>query len=147
MSWITLTPDDILLRLAGAEKAAYTTAALAGGQSDPLPEILEQVTDEVRGYIAACASNTLGPAGTLPPRLRLAALDIARYRLVTRLPNRLTDERKEEYRNAIKLLESVASCKFAVEDPAGDATSGAQVNSPATRARDRYFSRSQQEGI
>lgn len=117
--WIELQEEDILTRLAGAELRAYRTAATAEDQDDPLPEVLAAVTDEVRGYVAACPGNRLGPVGRIPSRLKSAALDLARYRLTTRLPVRISEERKREYENAIRLLEQVARCVFAVEDPDG----------------------------
>lgn len=134
--WITLTEEDILTRLAGAELAAYRTAAKAVGQDDPLPEVLSAVTDEVRGYVAGCSANRLGDAGTLPGRLKSAALDLARYRLTTRLPVRISDARQREYENAIRLLEQVARCHFAVEDPvSGDESPGPTVVVVSSRPR------------
>lgn len=119
MAWSTLTSSDVKTRLTGAELAALQTAALAAGQTDPLPDILAQVTSEARGYIAANPKNSLGAAGTLPSKLLSAALAIIRYRLATRLPVKslLTEDRVKENEQAIRLLEQVAADKFAVEDP------------------------------
>lgn len=122
--WITLTEDDLLTRLAGDELIAYREAALAQDQPDPMPETLAAVADEVRGYVAANRANRLGPAGTIPPRLKSAAMDLARYRMATRLPVDVTDERQAEYRNAIRLLERVAAGDFLVEDPDTGASPG-----------------------
>jgi hypothetical protein len=47
MAWISITESDVTSRLAGAEVAALKTAAIASGQTDPVAEIIEQVTDEV----------------------------------------------------------------------------------------------------
>jgi hypothetical protein len=150
MSWITITADEVKTRLAGAELSAFQTAALATGQTDPLPEITAQVVDEVRGYVAACRSNTLGPAGTIPPRLLSATLAIIRFRLANRLPGGtalVDDLRVKEYEGAVSLLGKVAECDFAVEDPTGDATSGAQTNTPRITPRVRRFDRCSQEGL
>lgn len=125
--WIELTEDDVLTRLAGPELAAYRTAAKKEDQDDPLPATLAAVTDEVRGYVSACRENTLGPANTIPPRLKSAALDIARYRLTTRLPLKVTESRQREYENAIRLLEQVARCAFRVEDPVTGQSPGPAV--------------------
>jgi predicted negative regulator of RcsB-dependent stress response len=59
----------------------------------------------------------------------------------------IDDLRQKEYDNALALLRQVAGCNFAVEDPDGDALSGAQVNTPRTTARTRTFNRTSQEGI
>lgn len=120
MAWKTLSEEQVRTRLSGPELAALRTAALAAGQEDPLPEVIAQVTGEVRGYVAACSANRLGPAGTIPPQLESAALALIRYRLAGRLPVRtlMTDDRRTEREAAERLLRDVAACKFAVEAPA-----------------------------
>lgn len=145
--WITITADHVKTRLAGVELSAYQTVALAAGQVDPLPEIIASVTDEVRGYIGACAKNTYGPAGTIPERLLTATLNIIRYRLTTRLPLKVTDARKTEYDDAIKLMEQVAACRFAVEDPnASSPDTSVSSPSPHIAPKCRRFTHRQQEG-
>lgn len=117
--WKAITETEVRTRLTGPEMTALKSAALAEGQTDPLPEIISQVTGEVRGYIAACPSNRLGPAGTLPPQLEGAALSLIRYRLATRLPTDrlLTDARKRDQEQAVQLCRDVAACRFMVERP------------------------------
>src|SRR4051812_27549529 len=119
MSWITLTVDDVKPKLAAAELSALRSAALASGQGDPVAEILTEVVNEVRGYIAACERNTLGAGVTIPDKLKSATLAIVRYRAATRLPVKsfLTEDRVKENEAAVRLLEQVAGCKFAVEEP------------------------------
>ena len=126
MSWITLTEADVQTKLAGAELTALKSVALSAGQGNPLPAILAQVVQEVRGYVAACTQNKLGDGATIPQELETAALAIIRYRLATRLPvaSLLTDARKEEYRDALTLLRACAACNFRIEQPA---TPSAQI--------------------
>lgn len=131
--WITLTPAGILSRLTAREVEAMRTAAAQPGQADPLPDILAQVTREVRGHVAACPDNRLGPEGTIPDELTGAAIDRVRFDLATRLPvaSLLTDARQEANRNALALLRAAASCHFRiVNPPAGD--EGEQPLPPAT---------------
>ena len=120
MSWVTLTESDILTRLAAPELAAIKTAATAAGQENPLPGILAQVTREVRAYTAACERNTLGPEGTIPDELSLAALNRVRYELATRLPAKslLTEARVESNRAALAMLKDAAACRFLIVQPA-----------------------------
>ncbi|MDR1304469.1 MAG: DUF1320 family protein [Verrucomicrobiales bacterium] len=132
MNWITITETAVQTRLTGAELNAFRTAAMAVGQGDPLPEVIAQVTDQVRGYVAACPNNALGATGTIPKRLLASALDIIRYRVATRLPQMagLIDALREgEYKDALTLLRAVAACNYAIEDPAadGDDTGGGTV--------------------
>jgi len=146
MSWITITTGDVQTRLTGPEMDAFRTAATAFGQVDPLPEIIAQVVDEIRGYIAACSENRLGAAGTIPPRLLATAINIIRYRYATRLPgmSSLIDPlRVAEYNDALRLLQQVAACDFSIEDPDGRDGSA----TPMVSGRAPQFSRQQQDGI
>jgi type IV pilus biogenesis protein CpaD/CtpE len=145
MSWITLTEAGVQTKLAGAELAALKSAALASGQSNPLPEVITQVTREVRGYVAACARNVLGEEGTIPDELELAALNRIRYELATRLPvaSLLTEARKDANRGATEQLKDAAACRFLIVAPATAATaqaasgSAAQVVTKSTRQASR----------
>lgn len=148
MSWQTITTDLVKTRLAGPEVSALQTAALASGQTDPLPEIVTQVVDEVRGYVSA-GGYTLGTGATVPSKLLSATLAIIRYRLSTRLPVKslITEDRKNENDAAIRLLERVADGKFAVEEPETASTEQAGGASPSVTERTRYFSRECQDGV
>ena len=149
MAWNTITTDDIKSRLAGAELNALQTAALADGQTDPTPEIVNQVIDEVRGYIAA-AGVTLGTEGTIPSKLKVATLNLIRYRLCSRLPvaSLLTEARIKEYDDAVRLLEQVAAKKFAVEEPTVAAPEQAGASSPRFNdSKVLVYSPENQEGI
>ena len=147
MAWISIEEDDVKTRLAGTELSSYQTVALASGQSDPLPEIISQVVNEVRGYIAACASNTLGDGETIPDKLLAAALAMIRYRLTTRLPIEVTEQRELEYKEAIRLLERVSECKFAIEEP--EEADDEEISSPSPNigTRTRNFDSDDQDGI
>jgi hypothetical protein len=120
MSWITLTEADVLTRLSGPELAALKTAALQGGQANPLPEVLSQITREVRGYVANCDRNRLGEGATIPDELESAALSRIRYELATRLPvsSLLTPARTQANADALTLLRDTAACRFTLEQPA-----------------------------
>jgi phage gp36-like protein len=122
MSWITLSADDLLRSLSGPERQALQSAALGAGQSSPLPGILADITQEIRGYLAARPEASLGPAGTIPPSLTTAALSRARFEAFTRLPVTralLTEDRVEANKQAIALLRDVAAGRFRVESPEG----------------------------
>ncbi|MBI3986980.1 MAG: DUF1320 family protein [Lentisphaerae bacterium] len=149
MSWSALTETEVTTRLTGAEVTALKSAALAAGQTDPLPEIVQQAVDEVRGYIAACRTNTLGAAGTIPSRLISAALALIRYRLATRLPVKalLTEDRVKENEAAIRLLERVASCDFVIEDPVTEDTESNPAPAPNMKEKHRHFKRRDQSGL
>jgi phage gp36-like protein len=148
MAWQTISDSDIATRLAGPEVDALRETALADGQSDPVPEIVGQVVDEVRGYVAA-GGYTLGAGATIPGKLLGASLAIARYRCATRLPGEsfLSDSRKEEYRDAIRLLERVADGKFAIEEPAEASDETSSGPSPSFETPTNVFQPSDQDGL
>lgn len=120
MSWITITEADLGERLAAAELTALQTAA-TGTHGNTVPDMLASVIAEVRGRVAANKANRLGASGTIPEELRSAALAIARWRALNRLPGvkmLQDDARRLEYTDAVAMLASVADGKFAIEQPA-----------------------------
>lgn len=148
MAWLTISVDDVKTRLTGAELSAVQSAALAEGQTDPLPEIVGQVVDEMRGYMAA-GGVTLGESGTIPKKLLGASLAIIRYRLATRLPVKslLTEQRVAENRDALALLDRVASGRFLVEEPETEDTEVTGSPAPSINPKTRGYSRDDQDGI
>ena len=150
MAWRAVTEDDLLTRMSGDELAALRESSLGTGQSDPVSEHIDQVTEMVRGYIAAHSANTLGESGTLPERLIRPACDILVMDVSTRSGGILidiSDTRKTAHDNAVRLLEQVAQGNYAVEQPetAGDDSEAAP--SPSLYDRTRNFERTDQEGI
>lgn len=140
MSWITITEADVVTKLSGPELAAMQSAALKAAQVPPLPPIITEITNEIRGYVAGCAKNTLGSGATIPEELLGTAISRIRFELATRLPvtSLLTEDRRTANANAIALLRDVARCAFAIinpETPAADQASGTstQLVSSTTR--------------
>lgn len=144
MSWNTLTETNVLTKLSGPEISAMKTAALQNGQANPLTGIISQVVKEIRGYIAACARNTLGEGETIPDELEGAAISRIRFELATRLPvaSLLTEDRKTANANALAMLRDVAACRFNVVQPVAAAAdqapgSSAEVVTETTRRATR----------
>lgn len=150
MSWIPLTTDDLDRSLSGPEKAALRTVQVEGS-ADPLETIIAEVINEVRGYVAAHAANTLGAGATIPDKLKSAAIARIRFEAFTRLPvgrNLLTEDRVAANEAATRLLERCAEGKFAVDEPAEAATesiSGASPSFGAPRSSD--WARANQDGL
>lgn len=120
MSWTTLTEAKFLEHCTGPEVAALKTAALGSGQGEPLSAMLAKVVQEVRGYVAANQQNQLGEGVTIPSELESAAIAIARYRAINRLPIKslLTETRIAECKDALQLLRDTAAGRFRIEQPA-----------------------------
>ena len=123
MAWIELTAADVEARLSGPE-LAHCQRALADFQSDPTPEILSQVADDIRGYLLANAENRVGPAGTIPAQLKRDALAVAVWELGNRLgmagKQLLTLERKGAMEAAVRKFEMAAKGEYVVEQPPAD---------------------------
>ena len=148
--WFTLTEADIATGITGPELTAAKTAAKAQGQTDPVPEVIAQVTREVRAHVAGCEDNNLGPTGMIPDECKSAAIDIAVYRLCKRIPGEalLKNARVEANKLAVTFLSSVAACKVSLEQPdnvSEEVTSGSP--GPRWKGRDSQFSRRKQSGI
>lgn len=139
--------------MAGPEDDAYRAQHLATGQADPLPGIISQVTMQIRNAIRSCAKNTLHEdASYLPEGAIFHAVAIARYRLLSRLaigevaaPG---DARTAEYKEALRWMELVRSCREIIEQPYGTGTETTQpqieVSSNTPR---REWTRDKQSGL
>jgi hypothetical protein len=128
--WIELTETD--LNETTGELASVRGALLPEGRtaSQVVTEQLAQAIGIVRGYCPAGVS--LADGLTIPSELKLAALSIARVEVFTRIQalNRfLTDARREEKADAMKLLRDWNAGKFRVV-----ATDNAAVAQPVTPA-------------
>ena len=118
MAWLTITVETLKTRNAGAEVTALQEAALADGQNDPVPEVIQMVVDEVRGYVAA-AGLPLGEGATIPSKLLLATINRIRFEAATRFPGGvlLDEDRRAANNAAVRVFERVADGKFAIEEP------------------------------
>ena len=149
MAWITLTAGDLAERMAGPEYDAVRKAA-TGTYGQEQAQVLADTVAEVRGRVAACARNRLGPAGTVPEELRGAALAIFRWRFLTRVPGLkalLTDARKAEYDDALRLLEAASACRFAVEQPEEPVETDTGTTAPSIADRPSHWGYPAQEGL
>ena len=150
MSWRAITETDLLQRISGDELAAIRESALADDQDDPVAGHISQVTDFVRGYIAACAANTLGEEGTLPERLIRPACDILLVDFFSRVAGMLidlNDTRQKARDAAIRLLEQVAACSYAIEQPTTAGTEVESAPSPSFGTPAHTYQRTDQDGL
>jgi hypothetical protein len=114
--WITLTEADVLTQLSGAELAAVNAVSLKSGQDAPLPAIMADVSELVRGY---CGRQAQGSTGTIPVRVKTKAIDIIIPRLFNRLGASVSKGRQDAAAAAEEFFEKqVQSGKF--ELVAGD---------------------------
>ena len=116
--WRTLTEADVLGVLSEPEAAAYQTAAIGSGQ-DVLSDILGQVVNHCRGYIADNSANALAEGVTLPERCLRPALHLIRKDLLTRLDIEVSEDRRKDAAEALRFFERVADGKVSIEQPTG----------------------------
>lgn len=148
--WIALTEADVATGLTGPELTAAKTAALKVGQTDPVADVIDDVTREVRSRVAACKANSLGDAGMIPDECKGHAVSLCVFRLAKRLPRAvlLDEDRRTANTQAIAFLRDVAACDVALEQPETPSEEVVtKIPRPRWSARDREFKRSQQDGI
>lgn len=137
MLWVTFTADDVKARLATLEIETYESAASQGDEDERLPVIVSQVLGQFRGAIRSNPHVTeFGPDGTLPDFCIAWAAVIARVGLLglTPVQEGMTDPRRDEYRDAVKGLESLRSMNaaaFALANPVDSGSSSATFGGSA----------------
>ena len=99
--WITLSADDLLTTMTGSEREDFGRADGTVSVDDRVPQILADVSSEIRDYIGSNEQTRTGldrdPA-KIPPSMRAQALALARYRLLLTVPGYNPGEgRKAEY--------------------------------------------------
>lgn len=144
MSWVSLTSTDVQSVLSVNEYTVYRRDALTAGQADPVIQILTDVTNLVRGYAGRCVA--LGPVGTIPEKLKSAALDIVVFRLEVRTSKEPKEGRKMAYDSAMKLLALVGNREFDLEEPLVPTENSVAPQSRIT-PRTRLFTSDTQDGL
>lgn len=109
MSWVTVTPDDILSRLSSPEFDGVGITDLAEGQDSPVDVGIALALAEVRGYIPeALRSDDLT---LVPPELQDTAIVIAIEKISSRLSGAdlvMTETRTRSLEFAIQRLRDTA---------------------------------------
>jgi phage gp36-like protein len=118
MSWRTITEADVKGAMSEPELSAYNAAAIGVAQ-DPLADITETAVQEARAHIADCATNSLAAGSTVPIRVVHHLLAIIRFRMLTRVDASVSEDRRAEYRAAMRFFERVSECKVGIEAPEG----------------------------
>lgn len=151
MSWRAITEADVVSKISSDELEAIRAAALASGQVDPVASEIDSVTELVRGYVASSGveMDTDNPT-YIPERLIGPAVKILVVDIPARVAGMALDEndvRRDAKKEAIRLLEQVASGKYSIEDP----TTGSESNEAKTPSysptRTRRYTRDSQDGI
>lgn len=145
--WREITENDVLAVLSAPETAAYQAAARGRGQS-VLADIIEQVVNHCRGYIADNPANQLAAGITLPDRVTRSAAHLIRKDLLTRLNLEVSEDRRKDAAEATRFFERVADGKVQVEQPTGATDdSGPQQVIETTSNHERQATRQSLAGL
>lgn len=145
--WRELTEADVLGVLNATETSAYQTA-VAGETQDVLADIIGQVVNHCRGYIADNPANKLAEGITLPDRVSRPALHLIRKDLLTRLDLEVSEDRRKDAAEAIRFFERVADGKVQVEQPTGATDdSGPQQTIEVVSNHERQATRENLSGL
>ncbi|MEZ0256862.1 MAG: hypothetical protein ACAI37_16370 [Chthoniobacter sp.] len=133
MSWIALTPEDIDAAKAGAQVAALRTAALAGGQVDPITDAITRVTLQIRIAVRSCERNRLDSDETLIPgelkslAQRMVYRELQQRLNVSRTALALTEDDRMHWDKDITMLRDIARCDLVVSAPDNPTSDGVQA--------------------
>jgi hypothetical protein len=145
--WRELTEADVLGVLNATETSVYQTA-VAGETQDVLADIIGQVVNHCRGYIADNPANKLAEGVTLPERVIRPALHLIRKDLLTRLDLEVSEDRRKDAAEAIRFFERVADGKVQVELPTGATDdSGPQQTIEVVSNHERQATRQNLSGL
>jgi hypothetical protein len=152
MAWITPTVDHLQEVVSATEYEAITSAVLGDGQTGPAlaAAALTKWTEHARGYVPL--SISLGAPGTIPEKLLITVLVLARRGIFSRLPGLESlhgDLRNEEIRTAERTLQDCQRGEFRLEEPTTPAAATEQgaTLQPAIHTRPRRFARGDEDGL
>jgi hypothetical protein len=137
--WIRLGEKDLETHMMRAQLGVLHGAVLGPNERDPLPELLEAVTWQVRTAVGASGRNLLSSDGEkIPGELRADACALVLEKLQSRIPAlRLTPDQVRAADQARQRLRSVEKGEVAVSRPADPAfhLSGGRATMVCLRGR------------
>lgn len=121
VTWIQIVTADIQNSRSGPLVLGFQTTALATGQSDPVPAIISQVTEELLGvmgfsgrYTMDASYGTVSP-NVIPPNLKDMAVEKICRKLKGRLNMPYTESEREDEREYQKRLNLLREGRWPVD--------------------------------
>ena len=151
--WVKLTVDGLLSAMTEREINDFGKVSTSASVPDRIQPVLDDLTQEIIGYIGSTTQNTLSADPALiPGEFKAKALAIARWRVLTAIPGYDPKEgRKLEYQAADTFFNNVAKGiirpRPAPDFQANTIPSGKAFPSPKIHGRSKRFGRDQQDGI
>jgi hypothetical protein len=149
MPWLAITADDLNATKLAPLVNALRTAALAGGQADPLIEITANVVSRIRRMIAGCRTNLVDADATLiPASLKALACRMIIREAKDRLEIDLTNTETEAWRVDERDLVRISTCDLPIEIAYNSEAPPVQSTQPgpSITAREKRYGRDQQSG-
>ena len=146
MSWTKLTEENLVANLTREE----VESRRKDFEMDPVPVILGETVELIRGSIASGRKCQLDPTpGTIPAMLVSAAASYAAFQLLKRYRVAINEPRTKAYEHATQLFEKIAAGQIVPPDGV-DPTPEPPVRDPARPAitrKQRLLGRHQENGI
>lgn len=151
--WVELTVENLLSAMTDREVEDFGKVSTKLTVPDRVTPILNDLGNEIRGYIGSHSRNTLSAdPKRVPSEFVAKAMALARWRVLTTIPGYKPGEaRKDEYDKADAFFLAVAKGTIRPR-PAPDAEANPVPQekaypAPRIHARQRRYSRDQQDGI
>ncbi|MBI5693661.1 MAG: hypothetical protein HZC55_26590 [Verrucomicrobia bacterium] len=150
-NWFIISAADLNDHKVAALVDALRQEALAAGQTDPLPRIVAEVTNEIRGAIAFSGRYLLdADAAALPNSLKEIAVKKAVRVLKGRLQQPLDKDEERDAEVYEARLKALVRGEWPVDEPdtpLAPVPVQSAASSPRISSRRREFTRECQEGV
>ncbi len=148
-AWKEITQDDVLAGLNKRERDALMQGL--DDSASKIDDIIEDVVNQCRRYIAGCDRNVLGPEGKLAPSCVHHAISIIVWRLFSRNAFKsVPDSIEKSYEDANRFFRDVARCLAPIEEPDDPAPSTEQTKASGIKQVNkpkRIFTRESMKGL
>ena len=94
-AWVTLSEADVVPAYISTDEVTKLRQLGGTGGTDPLAQLLADVSAEVRGAIQSNPRNRLDMAPTIPPSLKMTACILVMYRVLTRAGSGVALDKKD----------------------------------------------------
>jgi hypothetical protein len=150
-NWITIALADLDDHTVAELVDALRQEALRTSQTDPMPRIIDEVTNEVRGAIAFSGRYQLDAvATTIPKGLKEIAVKKITRVMKGRLLQALSDDEKADSKIYEDRLEALIEFRWPVDSPdtpLAPVPTQAVASTPKITPKTRSFSRCDADGI
>lgn len=119
--WVTPTAAMVQAEIAAPIYAQFTSIAMKGSQSDPVPQILADLVALVRNL--ASRHSALAAEGMIPMSLLPYFITKAKQKIFARIPNSSFVEKiKDDVAEADRVIRMLAKGEWPIEPPTNPVT-------------------------